>query len=96
MPTNLHLLAVQPCLSGDGKAMVLFALSPSESSAHESLCTLRFSSLISQCELGKATRHIAAGAESDSSAVKRPCTAPGGGGVGGGAAAKRSRVGGAP
>jgi len=39
---------------------VLFAMSPSASSAHESLCTLRFSSLISQCELGKATRHISA------------------------------------
>ena len=26
--------------------------------AHETLCTLRFSSLISQCELGKATKHI--------------------------------------
>ncbi|EKX53615.1 hypothetical protein GUITHDRAFT_58112, partial [Guillardia theta CCMP2712] len=43
---------LQPCFSGDGKALVIFALSPSETSTHESLCTLRFSSLISQCELG--------------------------------------------
>jgi len=77
---------LQSCLSGDGKALVLFALSPAEGSAHESLCTLRFSSLISQCELGKASRHIVADKDSD---TKRPCTAPGGG-----AAAKRSRIGG--
>ena len=57
--------------SGDGKALVLFALSPAEGSAHESLCTLRFSSLISQCELGKASRHIVADKDSD---TKRPCT----------------------
>ena len=82
---------LQSCLSGDGKALVLFALSPSESSAHESLCTLRFSSLISQCELGKATRHIAASSDAEGAAAKRPCTAPGGGT----ATAKRSRLGGA-
>ena len=57
--------------SGDGKALVLFALSPAEGSAHESLCTLRFSSLISQCELGKASRHIVADKDPD---AKRPCT----------------------
>jgi kinesin family protein C1 len=68
---------LQSCLSGDGKALVLFALSPSETSAHESLCTLRFSSLISQCELGKATRHIAADKDSEGTS-KRPMTAPGG------------------
>ena len=39
-------LCIQACLSGDGKALVLFALSPAQASAHESLCTLRFSSLI--------------------------------------------------
>ena len=47
------------CLSGNGKALMLMALSPAEASAHESLCTLRFAKLISQCELGKATKHIA-------------------------------------
>jgi kinesin family protein C1 len=33
---------LQPCLSGDGKALLLVALSPAAASAHESLCTLRF------------------------------------------------------
>ena len=30
----------------------------SHSSAHETLCTLRFASMVSSCELGKATKHI--------------------------------------
>jgi kinesin family protein C1 len=71
---------LQPCLSGDGKALVLMALSPAEGSAHESLCTLRFSSLISQCELGKATKHVANEGSEDkalpASGLKRPTTAP--------------------
>ena len=33
--------------------------------AHETLCTLRFSSLISQCELGKATKHISLDKDSE-------------------------------
>lgn len=32
---------LQPCLSGDGKALVIANLSPIEDSSHESLCTLR-------------------------------------------------------
>ena len=45
---------LQPCLSGDGKALVIANVSPVEASAHESVCTLRFASMVSQCELGKA------------------------------------------
>jgi len=48
-----HLL--QPCLSGDGKALMLANLSPTEESLSESLCTLRFASSVNKCELGKAT-----------------------------------------
>jgi len=48
-----HLL--QPCLSGDGKALMLANLSPTEESLSESLCTLRFASNVNKCELGKAT-----------------------------------------
>ena len=72
-------LCIQACLSGDGKALVLFALSPAQASAHESLCTLRFSSLISQCELGKATRHLAPAADREERADR---TTPGGTGMG--------------
>ena len=49
---------LQPCLSGDGKALMIANCSPVEASAHESLCTLRFASMVSSCELGKATKHI--------------------------------------
>ena len=44
---------LQPCLSGDGKALVIANLSPAADSAHESLCTLRFASMVGTCELGK-------------------------------------------
>jgi len=49
---------LQPCLSGDGKALMIANCSPIESSSHETLCTLRFASMVSSCELGKATKHI--------------------------------------
>ncbi|KAJ1484278.1 P-loop containing nucleoside triphosphate hydrolase protein, partial [Baffinella frigidus] len=39
---------LQPCLSGEGKALVIANLSPIEDSAHESLCTLRFASMVHQ------------------------------------------------
>ena len=47
---------LQPCLSGDGKALVIANLSPVADSAHESLCTLRFASMVGTCELGKVRR----------------------------------------
>eukprot|EP00638_Chattonella_subsalsa_P004606 CAMPEP_0117749586 /NCGR_PEP_ID=MMETSP0947-20121206/9819_1 /TAXON_ID=44440 /ORGANISM="Chattonella subsalsa, Strain CCMP2191" /LENGTH=1802 /DNA_ID=CAMNT_0005567507 /DNA_START=464 /DNA_END=5872 /DNA_ORIENTATION=- len=50
-----HLL--QPSLSGDGKAMVIINLSPTQESYFESLSSLRFGSTLSQLELGKAKQH---------------------------------------
>jgi hypothetical protein len=63
---------LQPCLSGDGKALVITNLSPTESSAHESLCSLRFASMVGSCELGKAAKHVKMEADA------RPRTAPAG------------------
>ena len=51
-PTSL----LQPCLSANGKAMVLMCASPAATSSHETLCTLRFAALISQCQLAKPKR----------------------------------------
>jgi hypothetical protein len=62
---------LQPCLSGDGKALVITNLSPTESSAHESLCSLRFASMVGSCELGKAAKHVKMEADG-----ARPRTAP--------------------
>ncbi|EKX38831.1 hypothetical protein GUITHDRAFT_76865 [Guillardia theta CCMP2712] len=46
---------LQPCLSGDGKALLIANCSPIETSSHETLCTLRFASMVSSCELGKVS-----------------------------------------
>jgi hypothetical protein len=51
-----HLL--QPCLSGDGKALMMVNLSPTSESYFESLCSLRFASQVNQCELGKPKRFL--------------------------------------
>lgn len=44
---------LEPCFSGDGKTLMIVNLSPTLASAGESLCSLRFASQVSQCELGK-------------------------------------------
>jgi len=49
---------LQPCLSGDGKTLMMVNLSPTEASYQESLSTLRFAKQVNQCELGKASRSI--------------------------------------
>jgi hypothetical protein len=43
--------------------------------AHETLCTLRFSSLISQCELGKATVNKSVAAPQEEQALAAPAAA---------------------
>ena len=62
------------------------ALSPAPASAHESLCTLRFAALVSQCHLGKPTKHVATVADADedplpaaAAAAAPAAAAPGGG-----------------
>ena len=69
---------LQPCLSGDGKALVIANLAPESSSAHESLCTLRFASMVSSCELGKAVKHTSTSSSvtsSASAATRSVCSA---------------------
>merc|ERR1719517_135525 len=45
-----HLM--EPCLSGQGKTLMLVNVAPEQDNAHETLCSLRFASQVSQCDTG--------------------------------------------
>jgi hypothetical protein len=49
---------LQDCLSGDGKTLMIVNLSPTVSSAPESLCSLRFASDVNKVELGKPVKVV--------------------------------------
>merc|ERR1711964_96861 len=45
-----HLM--EPCLSGQGKTMMIVNVGPEAENGHETLCSLRFASQVSQCTTG--------------------------------------------
>jgi len=45
-----HLM--EPCLSGHGKTMMIVNVGPEDNNSHETLCSLRFASQVSQCTTG--------------------------------------------
>ncbi len=45
-------------MSGDGKTLMIVNLSPSTSSAQESLCSLRFASQVNKVELGAPVKVV--------------------------------------
>ena len=47
---------LQPCLSGDGKTLMIVNVSGEASNAGETICSLRFAAQVNQCELGKPKR----------------------------------------
>ncbi len=49
---------LQPCLSGDGKTLMIVNLSPTEESTQESTCSLRFASQVNKVELGKSKKVV--------------------------------------
>lgn len=52
-----HLM--EPCLSGQGKTLMLVNVCPDDHNAHETLCSLRFASQVNQCNTGgKAKRSV--------------------------------------
>lgn len=52
-----HLL--EPCLSGQGKTLMVVNVQPEQQNAHETLCSLRFAKQVSQCTTGgKARRSV--------------------------------------
>jgi kinesin family protein C1 len=52
--TNL----LQPALGGDGRTLMLVALSPTEASSFESYSSCRFAAQVNKCELGKPKKMI--------------------------------------
>lgn len=75
-----HLL--EPCLSGQGKTLMMLNIAPEESHAHETLCSLRFANQVSQCNTGGKpkkfvkTTHVTAASSSqpNSAPSSRPTT----------------------
>mmetsp|Transcript_40788 Transcript_40788/g.93930 ORF Transcript_40788/g.93930 Transcript_40788/m.93930 type:complete len:1180 (-) Transcript_40788:101-3640(-) len=61
-----HLM--EPCLSGQGKTVMVVNAGPEMASAQETLCSLRFAAQVSQCDTGGKPKRSAA----------RPTTAPAG------------------
>lgn len=43
---------MEPCLSGQGKTLMVVNVAPEESNSHETLCSLRFANQVSQCDTG--------------------------------------------
>ena len=54
--TLTHLL--MPCLSGDGKTLMIVNLSSDHDDAQESLCSLRFAQQVNKTELGQAKKNV--------------------------------------
>ncbi len=67
-----HLM--EPCLSGHGKTLMVVNVGPEEDNSHETLCSLRFASQVSQCDTGGKPKRSAkpAGAASAPRAAAAP------------------------
>merc|ERR1719161_886949 len=67
-----HLM--EPCLSGQGKTMMIVNVRPELDNSHETLCSLRFASQVSQCDTGgkpkRTCKSINAGASSSRAVAK--------------------------
>lgn len=63
---------LQPCLSGEGKTLMMVNCSPTDASSQETLNTLRFGSQVNQVELGRAKRQVSNSTRSAAGSVS--CT----------------------
>jgi hypothetical protein len=70
---------MEPCLSGQGKTLMMVNVGPEAGNSHETLCSLRFAQRVSQCTTGgKPKRNVGAlpGAGPESSPTKGSQRAP--------------------
>jgi len=61
---------MEPCLSGQGKTLMMVNVAPEGSNSHETLCSLRFASQVNQCDTGgkpKRTAKATAGGSANAS-----------------------------
>merc|ERR1712151_993298 len=64
-----HLM--EPCLSGHGKTLMAVNVGPEAANSHETLCSLRFASQVSQCTTGgRPKRCVKTMGERDTSSTK--------------------------
>lgn len=63
---------MEPCLSGQGKTLLLVNLDPSKSNAHETLCSLRFARQVAQCVTSEKPRRCATAVSSRTSQATLP------------------------
>merc|ERR1712151_1229599 len=69
-----HLM--EPCLSGHGKTLMAVNVGPEAGNSHETLCSLRFASQVSQCTTGgKPKRSAKALARPASATTMTTCAA---------------------
>lgn len=62
---------LQPCLSGDGKTLMMVNVSPTAESYFESLSAMKFAAMVNKCELGKPKRQIKEQSSSEDSKKKK-------------------------
>merc|ERR1712054_487477 len=67
---------MEPCLSGQGKTLMMVNVGPEEDHAHETLCSLRFAKQVSQCHTGGKPKRAAKVATAASSSSAPPSRAP--------------------